>query len=125
MTAEHEIDDDHHLTVQTLVDDEYMIVVHADDNPDCTVLATGIIEGMVQDLAILVDIAEMNASGFEGRAFIEPEDEVDINALEIPVGIYPIGFVAPVHLSEPTPRGLSRDRMPSILASFVYCCYYW
>ena len=105
LTTEDEIDDDHELTVQTLVDGDYMIVVHADGDNESPVIAAGNIEGNIPDGSVLIQLNEMNASGFEGRAFIEPEDEDDIHELEVTVGVYPVGSVAPIDAVAPTPRG--------------------
>lgn len=106
LATQDDIDDDLNLTVQSLVDGDYMIVVHADDNTDSPILAAGAIEGEIVDGAVLIQLSEIDASGHEGRAFIEPDEDDDDdneNEIEITVGIFPVGSVEP--LVAPTPAG--------------------
>lgn len=106
LSTEDDIDDDLNLTVQGLVDGDYVIVVHAGESTDTPILVAGDIEGELEDGTLLIELAEVEASGYEGRAFIqvdEDDDDDDENDIEITVGIYPVGSVE--SLPTPTPAG--------------------
>ena len=92
--------------VQGLVDGEYAVVVHEHESTDSAVLVCGDIEGEVQNDSLLIELDEVDGSGFEGRAFMHPDDDDDDDDdmdIEFVVGIYPAGSVDP--LPEATPRG--------------------
>lgn len=88
--------------VQVLVDGDYAVVVHEHESRDSTVLVCGDIEGEVQDGTILIELDEVDESGWEGRAFIHPDDDDDDDELEFVVGIYPAGSVDPLPESTPS-----------------------
>lgn len=97
-----EIEDiDHTGDVQTLIDGDFSVVVHQDDSRRSPILACVDVEGTLDaDGALLLDIAEVDGSGTDGRVMIRPEDRDD-NEIEFVVGIWPVGSVAPV--TEATP----------------------
>ena len=106
LSTEDDIDDDLNLTVQGLVDGDYVIVVHAGESTDTPVLVAGDIEGEIKDDTLLIELQEVDASGYEGRAFIQlddDDDDDDENDIEITVGMYPAGAVET--LPSPTPAG--------------------
>ena len=106
LSTEDDIDDDLNLTVQGLVDGDYVIVVHAGESTDTPVLVAGDIEGEIEDDTLLIELQEVDASGYEGRAFIQlddDDDDDDENDIEITVGMYPAGSVET--LPSPTPAG--------------------
>lgn len=106
LSTEDDIDDDLNLTVQGLVDGDYVIVVHAGESTDTPVLVAGDIEGEIEDDTLLIELQEVDASGYEGRAFIQlddDDDDDDENDIEITVGMYPAGSVE--MLPSPTPAG--------------------
>ena len=106
LSTEDDLDDDLRLTVETLVDGDYMIVVHAGESTDSPVLVAGDIEGDIQAGTILIELDEIDGSGYEGRSFIHPDDDDDDddddeNELEVTVGIYPTGSVEPLDTATP------------------------
>lgn len=106
LSTEDDIDDDLNLTVQGLVDGDYVIVVHAGESTDTPVLVAGDIEGELEDDTLLIELQEVDASGYEGRAFIQlddDDDDDDENDIEITVGMYSAGSVE--MLPSPTPAG--------------------
>lgn len=88
--------------VQVLVDGDYAVVVHERESRDSAVLVCGDIEGQLEDGTLLIELDEVDESGFEGRAFIHPDDDDDDDELEFIVGIYPAGSVD--SLEEATPE---------------------
>ncbi|MCA9833178.1 MAG: hypothetical protein KC435_04485 [Thermomicrobiales bacterium] len=99
-----EIDDiDHIGDVQTLISGDYAVVVHQDDSTRSPILACVDVEGTLNaDGAIMLDLAQVDQSGTEGRVMIRPENR-SRNEIEFVVGIWPAGSVAPV--TEATPAG--------------------
>ena len=51
---------------------------------------------------LLIELDEVDESGWEGRAFIHPDDDDDDDELEFVVGIYPAGSVDPLPESTPS-----------------------
>lgn len=97
-----EIDDiDRIGDVQSLVDGDNAVVIHQDDSSRSPIIACVDIEGTIDaDGALLLDIAEVDGSGMDGRVMIRPEDRDD-DEIEFVVGLWPVGSVAPV--AEATP----------------------
>lgn len=90
--------------VQDLVDGEYFIVVHEHESTDSAVLVCGDIEGDVADDSLLIELHEVDGSGWEGRAFMHPDDDDDDDddiEIEFVVGIYPAGSVDPLPAGTP------------------------
>ena len=87
--------------VQVLVDGDYAVVVHETESRNSPVLVCGDIEGEVEDGTILIELDEVDESGWEGRAFIHPDDDDDDDELEFVVGIYPAGSVDPLPAATP------------------------
>lgn len=87
--------------VQVLVDGDYAVVVHEFESTRSDVLVCGDIKGEVVDGTILIELDEVDASGWEGRAFIHPDDDDDDDELEFVVGIYPAGSVDPLPAATP------------------------
>lgn len=101
LTTEDDLDDDHNITIDMLVSGDYMIVVHAGESTDTPILAAGNIEGEIQDGAVVIELNEIDASGYEGRASIhldddDDDDDDDADDVEFTVGIYPTGSVTPL-----------------------------
>lgn len=107
ISTEDDLDDDTNLTVEDLVDGVYMIVVHAGESTDTPVLVAGAVDGDIQNDSILIELDEVEGSGYEGRAFIHPDDDDDDNdddnedEIEITVGIYATGSVEPLDAATP------------------------
>lgn len=99
LITEDDLDDDAQITVESLVAGDYMIVVHAGESTDTPVLVAGDIDGTILDGTILIELEENEASGYEGRASIHPDDDDD--EIEVTVGIYSAGSVEP--LDDATP----------------------
>lgn len=90
-------------SVEALVDGDYAVVVHETESRDSAVLVCGDIEGDVENDSLLIELDEVDGSGFEGRAFMHPDDDDDDDDdIEFVVGIYPAGSVDP--LEEATPN---------------------
>lgn len=68
-------DADTDLTLVELTDSPHVLVVHAGEEADEPVIAAGNIEGEIQDGVLIIDLHEVDDSGYEGRAFFGPEDE--------------------------------------------------
>lgn len=85
-------------SAQALVDGDYVIVVHETEDTDSAVIACGDIEGTIEDDSLLLQLNEVDGSGYEGRAFIHPDDDdrADDDDLEFVVGVFPAGSVEPV-----------------------------
>lgn len=102
LTTEDDLDDDHNITIDMLVSGDYMIVVHAGESTDTPILAAGNIDGEIQDGSVVIELSEIDASDYEGRASIHLDDDDDndedddADDVEITVGIYPTGSVAPL-----------------------------
>lgn len=104
LLAEEDDVDDFDNGVQELVDGEYAVVVHETDDRDSAVLACGDIDGELENDSLLIELDEVDGSGFEGRALMHPDDDDDDDDdmdIEFVVGIYPAGSVDP--LQEATP----------------------
>lgn len=106
LSTEDDLDDDHNITIEDLVNGEYAIVVHSDESTDSPILAAGDIDGEIQDGAVVIELDEVDASGYEGRASIhldddDDDDDDDADEVEITVGIYPTGSVEPIGDSTP------------------------
>jgi hypothetical protein len=97
-----EIDDIDRLgDVQSLVDGDNAVVIHQDESRQSPIIACVDIEGTVNaDGALMLDIAEVDGSGMDGRVMIRPEDRDD-DEIEFVIGLWPVGSVAPV--AEATP----------------------
>lgn len=73
-----EDDEDIDLTIDELTSEPHVLVVHGADNRDAPVIAIGAIEGDVEaDGTLLIDLEEVDDSGFEGRAYFAPDDDHD------------------------------------------------
>ncbi len=104
LMAEEDDVDDIDGGVQALVDGDYAVVVHETESTDSAVLVCGDIEGEVEEDSLLIELDEVDGSGFEGRAFIHPDeddDDDDDMDIEFVVGIYPTGSVEPLQESTP------------------------
>lgn len=91
-------DVDDHETVQDLIDGDFAIVVHEDEDSDSAILVCGDVDGTLEDGSLLIQLNEVDGSGWEGRAYLTPDDghENDDDDIDIAVGIYPAGSVEPV-----------------------------
>lgn len=84
-------DDDVDMSLDALMGGEYVITIHEDDDEDSTVIACGAITGEVDaDGGLLVDLEEIDDSGFEGRAYLMPEDDDDDDETEIHIGVWEV-----------------------------------
>lgn len=88
--------------VQVLVDGDYAVVVHETESRSSAVLVCGDIEGDVVEGGLLIELNEVEGSGFEGRAYIHPDDDDDDDDdMEFVVGMYPAGSVDPLPAATP------------------------
>lgn len=90
------------ITLDDLTGSEHAVAAHASDSKDADVIACGDITGEVKDGTLLIDLHEVDDSGFEGRAYFAPEEDDDDNELEVTTGIWPAGEVAPLGSPEAT-----------------------
>lgn len=96
-----EDDDIDDVTLDDLVNESHAIAVHAEDDRNSDVIACGNIDGTVDDGFLLFDLQEVDGSGFEGRAYLTPDDDDDDDDVDSVVGVWPAGEVEP--LASPTP----------------------
>jgi len=96
-------DSDSRNDVQALVDGDYAIVVHQKESRSSAMLVCGDVDGEVKDGTILFELGQVEESGFEGRALIQPDHEDDDGDLELEfaIGVYPAGSVDPMVGSPP------------------------
>jgi hypothetical protein len=80
-------DDDVDTSLQALMGGEHVITVHADEDSDSPVIACGAIAGELDaDGGLLIDLAEVDGSGYAGRAYLIPDD--DDNETDIDLGVW-------------------------------------
>lgn len=85
-----EDDEDIDLTIEQLTSEPHVLVVHADEDHDSPVIAIGAIEGEIgEDGTLLIDLEEVDGSGYEGRAYFEPDDDDD-DETEVTIGIWEV-----------------------------------
>lgn len=73
-----EDDEDIDPTIDELTSEPHVLVIHADDNPDSDVIAISAIEGDLDDEdGLMIDLEEVDDSGFEGRAYFQPDNDDD------------------------------------------------
>lgn len=104
-TGDEDLDDS--IDMDTLIAEPHLVVVHDTESPDSPIIAVGAIDGDVTaDGTLLIQLAEYEASGYEGRAWFGPkqddDEHEDSHELEVVVGVYPAGAVQP--LGTPPPR---------------------
>lgn len=80
------------LTFDDLTENDYAIAVHAEDSKDADVIVCGDVTGEVQDGMLLIELHEVDDSGFEGRSHFAPDDDDD-SEMEITTGIWTVGEV--------------------------------
>ncbi len=106
-TGDEDLDDS--IDLDTLTAEPHLVVVHETGSQDSPIIVVGVIEGeATPDGTLLIQLAEHEGSGYEGRAWFGPktddDDENDDNhELEVVVGVYPAGAVQP--LGTPSARG--------------------
>src|SRR5690606_4656871 len=65
-------------TIDDLTGGEFIVTVHEGESADSPVFACGEITGEVEsDGSLLIDLEEVDDSGFEGRAHFGPDDDDD------------------------------------------------
>jgi|GEM_PF-2678795 len=84
------------MTVDDLLASPHAVAIHASDSKKADVIACGDISGTPENGTLLIEIPEVNDSGFEGRAFFAPEKDDDEDELEITVGAWATGEVEPM-----------------------------
>lgn len=96
-----DLDDDDDATVEDLLAEPHLIVIHEEDDTSSPIVAVGAIEGTVDgDGTLLIQLQEHDGSGFEGRTWFGPEalvdDDDDEDDLHVVIGVYPAGEVEPL-----------------------------
>lgn len=89
-----EDEDLENLTLDDLTGTNYAVAAHAEDSKDADVIACGDITGTPQDGEMLIELTEVDGSGFEGRAHFGPTRKGD--EIEVTTGIWPAGDVPPL-----------------------------
>lgn len=94
--AEDEDIDD--VTMEDLLAESHAIAVHADDDRDSDVIACGDVTGNAEEGFLFFDLQEVDDSGYDGRAYIQPDDDDDDDDddLDVVVGVWPAGEVQPL-----------------------------
>lgn len=110
-TGDEDLDRD--IDLDLLTAKPHLVVVREGDATDAPVIAAGAIEGEITaDGTLLIQLDEVDGSGYEGRAWFGPDREEDDDddkqdddqdELEVVVGVFPTGSVSP--LDAGTPRG--------------------
>ena len=100
-----EDDEEIGMTIDELTSEPHVLAIHADDDPDSEVIAIGAIEGdRDDDGGLMVDLEEVDDSGFEGRAYFQPDDDDDDDdGAEVAIGIWEAGAVDAAATPEATP----------------------
>lgn len=71
-------DEDIGQTVDELTAGEFVVAVHEGEGADSPIIACGAITGEVgADGSLVIDLDEVDDSGFEGRAHLAPDDDSD------------------------------------------------
>ena len=87
-------DDDVDMSLQELMDGEFVITVHEADDNDSAVIVCGAITGEPdQDGGLLIDLEEAEDSGFEGRAYLVPDnddDDDDDDDTDVYIGVWEV-----------------------------------
>lgn len=85
-------DDEIGHSIEDLTQVPFVVVVRADDTELAPVIACGRIEGEITaDVTLLIDLHEVDASGFEGRAYFAPANDPDLDEpTEVTVGIWAV-----------------------------------
>jgi hypothetical protein len=95
-------EEDIHQTVDELTGRDYVITIHARDDVKSDVIACGAIAGDVRsDGGLLIDLAEVDGSGWVGRAHFAPHHDDD-DETEVTVGVWQ----GPSGTPEATPGGV-------------------
>lgn len=69
----------------------HVLVVHEGESSRTPVVAIGAVEGELgDDGTLLIDLNEVDNSGYEGRAYFEPDDDDDDDEVEVTVGIWEV-----------------------------------
>ncbi len=88
-------------SVDDLVGSGYIVTIHKTDDADADIIACGKIEGDVgSDGTLMIDLKEMNDSGFIGRVHFGPKHDDD-EQTEVTTGVWEGSSATP----EATPAG--------------------
>lgn len=98
-----EDEDIDNLTLDDLTGGDYAVAVHAEDSKDADVIACGDVTGTVQGDMLLIDLQEVDGSGWAGRAHFAPDDDDNDDEIEVTTGIWPAGEVEPLGTPEASP----------------------
>ncbi len=81
-------DEDVDMTIDALTSADHVITIHERDDASSAVIACGAISGDVHgDGTLMIDLDEVDDSGFQGRAHFDPEHNDD-DETEITVGVW-------------------------------------
>lgn len=84
-------DEDIDISIEELMATPHVLVVHEGESYRTPVVAIGAIEGELgDDGTLLIDLNEVDNSGYEGRAYFEPDDDDDDDEVEVTVGIWEV-----------------------------------
>ncbi len=84
-------------TIDELTGGAFIVTVHEGESSDSPVIVCGEIAGEAEsDGTLLIDLDEVDGSGFEGRAHFGPDDDDDDDDdFEVTVGIWEAGALTP------------------------------
>ncbi len=86
-----EDDEDVDLTIEELTATPHVLVVHEGESTSTPVIAIGAIEGEVgADGTLMIDLEEVDGSGFEGRAHFAPDHDDDDDETDVTVGVWQV-----------------------------------
>lgn len=83
-------DEDVDFTIEQLTASPHVLVIHASESTSSPVVAVGAIEGEVgSDGSLMIELEEVDNSGFEGRAHFHLDDDDDDDT-EVTIGVWQV-----------------------------------
>lgn len=83
----------------------YSIAAHSSDSPDANVVACGDMTGFAQNGTLLVQLSEVNSSGYEGRAALHDEN----GGVTVTIGVFSTGQAQPLGTPPASPAATPRS----------------
>lgn len=89
------------VVLDDLLAEPHAVAIHETDDENAAVIACGDITGTPENDTLLIQLSEVDGSGFEGRAYFAPDDTD--NELDVIVGAWAAGEVEPLGTPSSTP----------------------
>lgn len=82
-------DDDVDQTIDALTSGGYIVTIHERDDANAAVIACGELSGEIgDDGTLMIDLAEVDGSGFTGRVHFAPEQDDDDDETEVTTAVW-------------------------------------